>query len=103
MSTQVNQIVSFENAIYNAQIREQQASLALNLTNSGGLAGPKYLYGFIPYAGEPAPTVLGVGASAVFPPTASTPSYTPSFFLYNAWQTQTNVLAASIYREQQIN
>jgi len=100
--TQVNQIVTFENAIYNAQIREQQASLALNLTNAGALAGPKYLYGYTPSAGEPAPTVLGVGASAVFPPTASTPSYTPTFFLYNAWQTQTNVLAASIYRGQQI-
>jgi cytochrome c peroxidase len=97
--TQVNQIVSFENAIYNAQIREQQASQALILTSAGGLAGPKYLYGFTPLAGQPTPTVGGVGASTVFPPTAT---FTPTFFLYNSWQSRTDALAASIYRGQQI-
>jgi cytochrome c peroxidase len=96
---QVNQIVSFENAIYNAQIREQQASQALNLTSAGALAGPKYLYGYTPYAGIPAPIVGGVGASATFPPTTT---FTPTFFLYNAWQGRTDALSASIYRGQQI-
>lgn len=96
---QVNQIVSFENAIYNAQIREQQASQALILTSAGGLAGPKYLYGYTPYAGEPAPIVGGVGASTVFPPTTT---FTPTFFLYNSWQNRTDALSASIYRGQQI-
>ena len=96
---QVNQIVSFENAIYNAQIREQQASQALNLTSVGALAGPKYLYGYTPYAGQPSPTVGGVGASATFPPTTT---FTPTFFLYNAWQGRTDALSASIYRGQQI-
>jgi cytochrome c peroxidase len=96
---QVNQIVSFENGIYNAQIREQQASLALALNSAGGMGGPKYLYGYTPYAGQPSPTVGGVGAAVAFPPTAT---FTPTFFLYNAWQTRTDALSASIYRGQQI-
>lgn len=98
---QVNQIVSFENAIYNAQIFEQQASQAVNVTGAGGLGGPKYLYGVTPFAGQPSPTVGGVGASAVFPP-PSTSLFTPTFFQYNAWQGNTDALSASIYRGQQI-
>jgi len=100
-ATQVNQIVSFENEIYNAQILEQQASQSVNVTSAGALGGPKYLYGATPLAGQPAPTVGGVGVSASFPP-PSTSIFTPAFFQYNAWQGRTDALSASIYRGQQI-
>jgi cytochrome c peroxidase len=85
---QVQQIVAFENGIYNAQIYRKQAAQAVDLASAGG--GPKALYGYVPYAGIPSP---------VFPPNTT---FTPTFFLYDAWQNASAALRASIYRGQQI-